>query len=175
MSDKCSAPNGLQDAISCLATWRHGHFSFLYLGLGRFIHPFYIVVIAVVALVGFCRADIAAIGPQVPEGISISKPGPTSAGTSRPRDVVSMLAAVTCIVGLAVLHDFLTDWYKCSQPAATSQGERSEKIDKTVMDIYEHISRLGGRIVAIDDRLARWEKQMNKLGRLSLRSIRRLS
>ncbi len=66
-------------------------------------------------------------------------------------------------MGLAILHDFLTYWYKCSQPAATSQGVRSEKIDKTVMDIYEHISRLGGRIVVIDDRLARWEKQMIKL------------
>ncbi len=31
------------------------------------------------------------------------------------------------------------------------------------MDIYEHISLMGGRIVVIDDRLARWEKQMTKL------------
>jgi chromosome segregation ATPase len=40
---------------------------------------------------------------------------------------------------------------------------RSEKPDKNIIDIYEHISRLGDRIVALDDRLARWDKKMTKL------------
>mmetsp|Transcript_11254 Transcript_11254/g.24163 ORF Transcript_11254/g.24163 Transcript_11254/m.24163 type:complete len:447 (-) Transcript_11254:12-1352(-) len=64
---------------------------------------------------------------------------------------------------LANWSDSLSDWYKRSQPAATSQGVRSEKTDKTIMDIYEHISRLSGRFVATDDRFARWEKKMTKL------------
>ncbi len=30
------------------------------------------------------------------------------------------------------------------------------------MDAYEHISQLDGRVVALDDCLAQWEKKMTK-------------
>jgi hypothetical protein len=43
------------------------------------------------------------------------------------------------------------------------QGVRSENLDKNIMNVYEHISRLSGLIVTIEDRLARWEKKMTKL------------
>jgi hypothetical protein len=37
------------------------------------------------------------------------------------------------------------------------------KPDESIMDVSEHVSRLSGRIVTIDDRSARWEKKMTKL------------
>jgi hypothetical protein len=113
-------------------------------------------------LVGFCNTT-APIALQVPGGprTPISIPGPTPDGTSTSRRViVSVLTGLVGTLVTVILHDLLSS----SQPAATSrsQGVPSEKTDKSIMDVYEHISRLSRRIVSIDNRLARWEKKMKK-------------
>jgi hypothetical protein len=78
MSDKCST---LAGAASTLTSWGLG-FSTLLFGasrrwFGSDVHPFYMVVIAVVTFVGFCRADhdVAIIDLQVPGGPPISMTG----------------------------------------------------------------------------------------------------
>jgi hypothetical protein len=53
---------------------------------------------------------------------------------------------MTGVWTLILVHDFLSDWYKRSQPAATLQGVCSEESDKSTMDAYDNILRLGGRI-----------------------------
>ena len=70
------------------------------------------------------------------------------------------LRVSSCTSGYFAIQNILPDWNKRSPPAATSQGVRPDKI---IMEVYEHIGRLGSRIVAIDDRIAKWEKKMTKL------------
>ena len=62
-----------------------------------------------------------------------------------------ILSTCSRIVAFLILRDLPSDWYTRSQPAATSHGEHSNKTDKIIMYVYEHIARQGDRIVAIDD------------------------
>jgi hypothetical protein len=164
ISDQCLS---LEDTIANLVCWGRGHYIFLFRWFGRDIHPKYFVLgVAigfVIFVVGYCNATVST-DHHVPKAIPISIPEPTPDGTSTSR-YFYMLLPVMCLSFL-ILYDFLSDWYKCSQrsqPSATSQGVRAEKPDKIIMEINEHIARLGNRIVAIDERMARWEKKMTKL------------
>ncbi len=107
------------------------------------VHPFYILAIAVVALVGFCSADVASSDPQVHGVLPISVPGPTPEATVGPHSfiysVLMGLAGGTVALAfyytLVISHEFLLDWYTRSQPTAMSHGVRSDKSDKVIMDI----------------------------------------
>ncbi len=136
---------------------------------GREVHPLYIVIIFAFALVGYCHAD--AIDLEVPGGLGtpISIPEPTADGIFTSSGIICVLTGLAGMLVTVILHDILST----SQPTATSQGVPSEKPDKNIMDVNELISRLSGvselisrlsgRIVAIDDRLARWKKNLTKL------------
>ncbi len=87
-----------------------------------------------------------------------------------------MIAGVTGVLILILVHDFLSDWYKSSQPAATLQVVCSEESDKSTMDAYNNILRLGGRIVdrmaGLDGRRKRQNSRNNM--KMSQRSVRLL-